>query len=264
MNILKAIKYPANWFAKKATNGISIITVMMTSLWHVYKYRRKGKEIIKNTIYKQILFTGWDGLRVIGFVAYLIGAVVFIIGTTISQTIGGQQIFGILAKYVLIRELAPLITAIILIARSGAAIATEIGNMKVNNEIDVLRSMGIDIRHYIIGPRIIGFIISILGLTFYFVFIAIAGGYIIPYLLEDIRIAAYIEAIFTNVSLYDIGVVVLKSVTFGLIIATISCYNGFLVGRSSTEVPIYSTKGVVSSLNLCFLSYAYLTALSYI
>jgi phospholipid/cholesterol/gamma-HCH transport system permease protein len=230
----------------------------------MYKYRKKGTSIIKNTIYKQILFTGWDALKVIGFVAFLIGAVVFIIGSTISQTIGAKQIYGILAKYVLIRELAPLITAIILIARSGTAIATEIGNMKVNNEIDVLRSMGIDIRHYIIGPRIIGFIISILGLTCFFVFIGIAGGYIIPYFLEDLRLSTYINTIFSSVSLYDIGVLILKGIVFGLIIATISCYNGFLVQRSSTEVPIYSTRGVVSSLNLCFLTYAYLTALSYI
>ncbi len=264
IKLSNVVIYPWNWIKRKSNNAIAIITIMMTSLWHVYKYRKKGQALIKNTIYKQILFTGWDGLKVIGFVAFLIGAVVFIIGSTISQTIGAKQVYGILAKYVLIRELAPLITAIILIARSGTAIATEIGNMKVNNEIEVLRSLGIDIRHYIVGPRIIGFMISTLGLTLYFVFIGIAGGYIIPYFIADLRLEAYITVIFSSVSLYDIGVVILKSLVFGLIISTISCYNGFLVGRSSTEVPIYSTRGVVSSLNICFLTYAYLTALSYI
>jgi phospholipid/cholesterol/gamma-HCH transport system permease protein len=237
---------------------------MATSLWYLYKYRKYGKKIIRNTLYKQILFTGYDGLSVIGFIAFLIGAIVLVIGSGITQKVGVSGIYAALVRYVLLRELAPLLTAIILIARSGTAISTEIGNMKVNNEIDVLCSLGINIRHFIIGPRIVGFTISLLGLTYFFFFIGIAGGYIVTYLLIGLRFSSFINAIFTSVSVYDINVVAIKCLAMGLIISTISCYNGFLVKRSTTEVPIFSTRSVVISLKLCFLTYAYITALSYI
>ncbi len=263
-SIIKLFKFPHIWFKRKINNGIDIITMMMTSLWYVYKYRKYGKKLISNSLYKQILFTGYDGLSVVGFIGFLIGAVVLIIGSGITQKVGASGIFAVLVRYVLLRELAPLFTAIILIARSGTAISTEIGNMKVNNEIDVLLSLGINIRHFIIGPRILGFVISMLGLTFFFVFIGIAGGYLVTYFVINLRLAAYIGAIFTEISVYDIGVVALKSISFGLIISTISCYNGLLVKRSSTEVPIFSTRSVVSSLKISFLTYAYITALSYL
>jgi phospholipid/cholesterol/gamma-HCH transport system permease protein len=253
-----------NWIKLKLKNAATLVSLMVTSIWYMRKYRAFGKKIIRSTIYKQILFTGFDGLSVIAFVAYLLGAVVLIIGASVTQTVGAKEIYAILVKYVLLRELAPLFTAIILVARSGTAIATEIGNMKVNQEIDVLTSMGINVRHFIVGPRIIGFVISITALTIYFYFVGVFGGYLVINLFLGLDFHTYLELIFMQVNVFDIFVVGLKSVSFGLIISTVSCYNGFLVKRSSTEVPIYSTKGVVSSLNLIFLTYGYITALSYI
>lgn len=253
-----------NYFKPKIENAVSIITFMLTSLWFLYKYRKHGKNLIKTTIYKQILFTGYDGLKVITFVAFLIGGVVLVIGAGITRAVGAGQIFAVLVKYVIVRELAGLFTAIILIARSGTAIATEIGNMKINDEVDALLTMGVNIRHFIVGPRIVGFLISILCLTTYFIFIAVIGGYLVAIFILDLSFFRYLELIFSGLRIYDLGVTGLKAIAFGLIISTLSCYNGFLVKRSITEVPIFSTKSVASSLNLCFLTYAYLTALSYI
>jgi phospholipid/cholesterol/gamma-HCH transport system permease protein len=273
-NVKKILLSTYQWFKTKdwlvskikprVENAIMIITIMVTSVFYLYKYRKYGKTIIKNTVYKQILFTGYDGLRVISFVAFLIGAVILIIGSGITQAVAATQIYPVLVKYVLVRELSALFTAIILIARSGTAIATEIGNMKINGEIDALTALGINIRHFIIAPRILGFVISIAGLTTYFCAVGILGGYLVALFQLNISFIKYLQLIFLEVSPYDIVVLGLKAISFGWIISTVSCYNGFLVRRSTTEVPIYSTKSVVTSLNLCFLTYAYLTALSYI
>lgn len=264
VSLSKIKKIPVNYLNEKIKNGAEIITVMITSLWYLYKYRKYGKKIIHNTIYKQILFTGFDGLSVIAFISFLIGGIVLVIGSGITQKVGVSGIYAVLVRYVLLRELAPLLTAIILIARSGTAISTEIGNMKINNEIDVLRSQGINIRHFIIAPRIVGFTISLIGLSYFFFFIGIAGGYIVTYFIIGLRFSSFINAIFTTITIYDINVVAIKCLAMGLIISTIACYNGLLVKRAITEVPIFSTRSVVISLKLCFLTYAYITALSYL
>jgi len=258
---------PFRWIISAARpkihNTAEIIALMVTSLWTLYSCRKKGKKLIINIIFKQILFTGYDGLKVISFVAFLIGATVLIIGSGITKAVGGGNIFAVLVKYVIVRELAALLTAIIIIARSGTAIATEIGNMEINGEINALKASGINVRHFIVAPRIIGFVISTICMTTIFCFIGVFGGYFVAYMQLNINFFDYFKTIFVEVKSIDIFILILKSTFFGAIISTVSCYNGFQVQRSPTEVPIFSTKGVVTSINAVFFTYVYLTALSY-
>jgi len=137
-----------------------------------------GNPAIKAVLLKQIYFTGLEAWKIIVVVALILGTVI------VSQVVGlvgtdNGSLTGKVLVWVVLRELAPLLTAMIVIARSGTAIATELGSMKINREIDTLELMGIPAERYLILPRIMGVTTSICFLTAYFVLTSFIGSFLI-------------------------------------------------------------------------------------
>src|SRR5690606_35674705 len=107
------------------------------------------------------------------------GAIVILQSSVNFSLLGGGTLLGDLMVGIIIRELAPLLTALIVIARSGTAVASEIGNMRVNREIEALEAMGIHPLSYIVFPRLMGGVVSVVCLAVYFVLIAALGGFFV-------------------------------------------------------------------------------------
>ncbi|HCL56900.1 MAG TPA: ABC transporter permease [Spirochaetia bacterium] len=232
-----------------------------------FLFKGKERKIIKPIIYKQILFTGFDALRLIGIIALVFGGMIIFMVDNLSQTLFfNKSLLGTLMSRILLPEVAPLLTAIIVIGRSGTAIATEIGNMKVNNEIEALESMGIDPYHFLIAPRMLGMIASLVLLVIYFFFIGMIGGYLVANLFMGVKLPfdEYVQIVFQSMELADIGMALLKSFFFGLFISAIACYKGLAIPKSITFVPITASQTVVSGMTTVFLLYAYLTVLYYL
>lgn len=225
--------------------------------WH-------GNRLIFQVLQKQVLFTGVDALPIISIISLLLGAIVITQSTTQLPMIGGENFIGNVIVLVIIRELGPLVTAMVVIARSGSAIATELGIMSINKEIEALEAMGISITRFLIFPRIIGFLIAILCLSVYFDIMAILGGFIISKIQLVTPFDVYIYRISLALSPSDVGISLMKCAVFGVIIAILSSYHGLRVKYCSTEVPQATTRAIVSSIVVCFLFNSAVTIIFYI
>lgn len=208
----------------------------------------QGWRSIFSVVSAQIYFTGYQALPLISVLALASGSIVILQSSTNLSLLGGGAILGDLMVAIIVRELAPLLTALIVIARSGTAVASEIGNMRVNREIEALEAMGIHPLSYVVFPRLMGGVVSVVCLAVYFVLVACLGAYLLTSLLHDLPFSFYGEALARAFSSADVGLFVLKNTFSGLIIFMISCYQGFLVKQSPHEVPQVTTKAVVNSV----------------
>lgn len=196
----------------------------------------------------QIYFTGWQALPLITVLSIASGGVVIMQSSAQLSLLGGNEMIGNLLVVIIVREVAPLLTALVVIARSGTAVASEIGNMKVNSEIEALEVMGINPSSYIVFPRILGGIISVFCLSFYFIFIALMGGFLATKLMHDMPFSFYLESLARAFEAEDVVLLTFKNLFSGSIIFVVCCYQGLLVKQSSHEVPQMTTKAVVNSM----------------
>ncbi len=229
--------------------------------YFIKNIRLLHKAPIRAVLYKQVYFTGIEALSKVALIGVLIGIVII---TQIVNIAGSNAVLiGKILVWTVVRELGPLLAAIIIIARSGTAIASELGSMKVSGETDSLRIMGINPVEYLLIPRIAGITISVFILTFYFQITAIAGGLGFTSIVRELPFLQHLKVIFSALSLFEISVSLTKSLVFGLLISTVSCYQGFSVKSSITEIPQAATRAVMQSLFLVFIFDGIITLISF-
>lgn len=208
----------------------------------------QGLRTVFSVVSAQIYFTGFQGLPLISVLALACGSVVILQSSANLSLLGGGAIIGNLMVAIIVRELAPLLTALIVIARSGTAVASEIGNMRVNREIEALECMGIHPLSYVVFPRLMGGVISVVCLAIYFVLVACLGGYLVSSFLQQMSFSFFADSLAAAFSSMDVGLFLLKNTFSGLIIFMICCYQGLMVQRSPHEVPQVTTNAVVNSV----------------
>lgn len=222
-------------------NYVKSIFISFRSLKHM-RFRS-----VYNIIINQTRFTGIDALAVVMTIALLLGGTVIIQALTSLPKFGVAGFLGNILVIIIARELGPLATALIVITRSGSAIATEISVQKWSREILSMELMGIDTRLYIVFPRIIASILSILSLIIIFDLVAFMGGYLISQTVVYIPLDTFAQSVMDAFTFKDIATALLKSILFGITIPLISCYYGFKP-NSKFEIPIYVSKAVVRTL----------------
>ena len=217
---------------------------------------------IYTIIINQIRFTGIHALPFILFIAILIGGTVIIQAMTRLPKFGVEGFIGDLLVVIIARELGPLITALIVVTRSGSAMATEIATQKSSREIESMEIMGIDTKLYIVVPRIISSILSIFSLIIIFDAAAFLGGYIISQTAVFIPPDIFLQAIIDSFTMKDLFSAVIKSLISGILIPLISCYYGFKP-VSKFEIPIFVSRAVIRSLVYIFVINAIISILFY-
>lgn len=248
------------WSIIRLSIAADIFVMIGTAFKNVLPALRHGKYAIRSVLLRQIYFTGLQASRIIVTIAVILGTVVI---TQVVSLVGANgALTGKILVWVVLRELAPLLTAIIVIARSGTAIAAELGNMKINGEIDSLEMMGIPTGRYLLLPRIIGVTGSLVILTIYFVMTSFIASFIIASLGWHISFEQFSQGVLSALSGKDIVVLFSKSTLFGLCISATCCSNGLSVDRSFTEIPQVATKAVMTSLMVVFILDGLLTYLS--
>ena len=212
------------------------------------KDKSQSSRTILSVVLMQIYFTGWQAMPLITILSLASGTMIIFQSLANLNLLGGSQMMGGLLIAIIVREVAPLMTALLVVARSGTAVASEIGNMRANREIDALESMGINPISFIVLPRLLGGVISVVSLAIYFVLISLLGGFTIVKLLQNISFQFYIESISRAVASEDVGLFLLKNSFSGIIIFAIACDQGLSVQQSPTEVPVVTTRAVVKSI----------------
>lgn len=247
-------------FYVKTLSVVSFVFEIMYELKNFFLQRK----ITRLILIRQILFTGFEALGLISFVAVAVGGIIILEGSAILPDFGQSKLLYTILVTVILRELGGLLTAFIIIARSGTAIAAELGNMVVNQEVESLVSFGISPVLYLVVPRMLGVVLSMIALNIYFNVAALAGGWFMAYLFAPIPIPDFLHKLFSEISVSDISLTFVKSIFFGFIIAVVSSYQGLQVNFASTEVPQRTIKAVVLSLSWVIFLDIIITAIMYL
>jgi len=161
----------------------------------------------------------------------------------------------------ILREIGILITAIIVAGRSGSAFTAQIGTMKVNQEIDALRTLGLDPMELLVVPRILALMLVMPLLTFYANMVALSGGAVMSYLLLDINFYQFVTQMRIPIDFWDATVAMIKAPVFALVIGMVGCYEGLLVSGSAESVGLRTTRSVVESIFLVIVLNAFFSVL---
>jgi len=192
---------------------------------------------------------GVDALVVAGMVSFLTGMIMaFQAATPLRQF--GVDIFAVnLVALALLRELGPIMTAVVFAGRSGSAFAAEIGTMKVNEELDALRTMGLDPVRFLVIPRIIAGFIVVPALTVYASALGVVGGFVVM-MMQGFPFAALWNQLVSAVGVHDILTGIIKSFVFGILVAGVGCLRGLQTGKGASAVGESTTRAVVSAIVL--------------
>ena len=211
---------------------------------------RAAKAEVRRVTFAQIFFTGAQGLPFITATALIIGATMIIQMRVAAPGMPGE-IVGKMLVTVVLRELSPLVTAIIVASRSGTAIATEIGNMKASLEVLGLASMGIDPARFVVLPRLIAVVVSVLVLIVYFGILALTGAFLIAAAFGQPDLDAMRLGIAATIGPADLALFLVKGMGCGALVGVVCCYFGLQVKSSSTEVPMMTGRAVIRSVLGC-------------
>jgi phospholipid/cholesterol/gamma-HCH transport system permease protein len=232
----------------RQTGGM--ISTLMGALAAVFIPGKAAREVCRRIAIRQVFFTGFEALPLISAIAAFVGASFVLQVQLLSGALNTEMVGRILVAVVL-RELAPLVTAIVVAGRSGTAIATELGNMKVNDEILGLASVGIDPLRFIVMPRLVGCVVSVLVLTVYFGAVAIVGGYLVGMAMGGASVTNMGSGFTDALIPADLPLFVVKGLGLGTIVGWLCCHFGLQAEGSPTEVPKRASHAVVMSLLAC-------------
>ena len=214
---------------------------------------------VRQVLLKQLYFTGTESMSTIAVVGFVVGLIVI---TQINNLVGRNELLTIqLLIWIIVRELGPLLTAIVIIGRSSSAFASELSSMQVNGEIKSLRSMAISPISYLIVPRVLAMVLASIALTFYFQIVAINTGLIVTALRMDISFSSQVFNFFGTISFPEIAASVLKSAVFGILVSVVSCYHGLRKKSAMTAVPQAVSQAVIRSLLAVFIGDGIVTVL---
>jgi phospholipid/cholesterol/gamma-HCH transport system permease protein len=205
---------------------------------------------VRKVFHRQIYFTGIEGVYLVGLLGLLAGALAV---TQTTALVGGNSELTVrMLVWAVVDELGPLLAAIIIVARSAVAIATELALMEARAETEDLARLRVNIMDYLVVPRMTALTLSAVVLTIYFQSVAVAGGLAVSALYQSVSFWIQLTRFFDVVTLADVFVALLKSFCFGAAVASISCYHGLAVGRSLTAVPLAAMRAVIHSLLFVF------------
>jgi phospholipid/cholesterol/gamma-HCH transport system permease protein len=222
--------------------NIAFIGAILIALGSVIRHPRRFR--IKALVH-QMELVGVSSLGIIGLMSFLIGIVIAQQGAVQLQQFGAETLTVNLVGRITLRELGVLMTAIMVAGRSGSAFAAQIGTMKLTEEIDAMRTIGVSPVEALILPRIMAAVLMMPLLGFYSSCVAIVGGAVIGDVMLDIPFLTFLARVQEVVPLHDFYVGMAKAPVFGLIIALAGCYQGMQVRGNAEEVGLRTTAAVV-------------------
>ena len=232
--------------------GLALM-VGRTALWF-WRGLLRRKRLRYEAHFYQMARVGVRSLPLVLVVLLFIGMILALQMAYVLDTLGFKEWVGAVVGVGVFRELGPLITAVVMSGFVGASIAAELGTMVVSEEVMALETTGLNSTWYLVMPRMVASMVMIPVATMIGNYTAVFGGWLIAVLLLDIPSAAYIDMVTSNLVLKDIWTGVVKSGVFGVVIASIACYEGLKVrggaegvGRATTQAVVLSIAGIITA-----------------
>jgi len=198
-------------------------------------------------VFNRIWFVGWKSLPVICLTAGFTGMVLALQGHPTLRRVGSEAFLGPLVALSLIRELGPVLAALMVTGRAGSSITAEIGIMRTNDQIDALELMGLNPMRYLVTPNLIALIIAMPILSVIFDVVAIFGGYLVGVRVLGLNPGAYFGEMNNYVVIHDIVTGIYKSMSFGVLIAWVCCFKGVNSRFGAAGVSAATTQAVVDA-----------------
>jgi phospholipid/cholesterol/gamma-HCH transport system permease protein len=210
---------------------------------------------------RQIRAIGADSLFLVGLIGLFTGMVLGLQGYNTLRRFSSEGALGTVVALVLVRELGPVLAALMVTARAGSAMAAELGAMQATEQIDALSVMAINPVQYLVSPRILAGVLSFPLLTGIFDVIGIGGGWMVGVGLMGAPGGPFFNGIAQNMTGHDILTGILKALVFGLVVMWVCCYKGYYAARMATGVSRATTEAVVLSSVLILAWDYFLTAI---
>ncbi len=212
--------------------------------------RRFGQRDFARQVLMQVYFTAWQAVGPIATLALAVGVFAIVEGVTGLGALSGAENLGQIVTVVVLREVAPLLTGVLVIVRSVTAITAELGLMRVNREIEAMEVMGIPPIRQLVAPRIVGGLISLFGLSVVFSAVALLGGFVIAQLLVNLPAKVFFGAVLSATRPADVWALLAKTLFGVLGIFATACFHGMDVGSSPSEVPVAVSRASLNALIL--------------
>ncbi|MGI9303329.1 MAG: ABC transporter permease [Gammaproteobacteria bacterium] len=193
---------------------------------------------------------GFNALPIVGLISFLIGVVLAYQGATQLQRLGADVFVVDLIAVSILREIGILLTAIVIAGRSGSAFTAQLGSMKANEEIDAMRTLGLDPMDVLVLPRVLALVLTLPMLAFFADMMGLLGGGLMVWFALDISPAQYIERLRDALDVGSFWVGIIKAPFFAGIIALVGCYEGMQVKGSAESVGQHTTRAVVEAIFL--------------
>jgi phospholipid/cholesterol/gamma-HCH transport system permease protein len=225
-----------------------LLALFYLSIKVVWTNRHLGQRDFVRQVALQIYYTGVQAGGPVVALALAVGAFSIVQGVGGIGSLSGAESLGRLVTVVVLREIAPLLTGGVVIVRSVTAIASELGVMRVQREIEALEAMGISPIRQLVTPRIFGGLLSVFGLNILFNGVALAGGFVIARMMVSIPAELFFRSVVSAVAPLVVVAFSIKILVGGVGVFLIACYHGMAVERSSTEVPVAVSRAALNSL----------------
>jgi len=236
------------WWAKgMADEIISIFQFLGDCTIALWKLLRGKARFRWSDVWLEIQHCGVDALPIVTLIAFLMGLILAYVGAVTLRPYGGLIFIANLVGLAMVREMAAMMTGVIMSGRTGAAFAAQLGTMKVSEEISALRVMGLSPVEYLVLPRMIALFLMLPLLTLYANFVGMFGGLVIG-MTMGLSSSQFIHQLTGAVDLTNFSVGMIKSFFFGLIVAATGCLRGMQCGNSSAAVGLATTSAVVSGI----------------
>lgn len=240
------------WAASKAGHLRDLLFLAADFAGALLALKGSQWKYTRNLIYHQIIFSGIDAIYVVSVLSAIIGGVVMVELMSFSPGFQTDSILMNAMVGLIIREIAPIFSTLILVGRSGSAIAVELGGMRVKRQDDALEIMGINVAPFFHMPRIIGMAVSNMMLNGYFVIMALVCWIAISSFDPKVDLAAMLGLLAGAVRFSDVMLGLFKGLMLGSMVAIVCIHHGMSVKNSATEIPQRTSRAIMESFMFCF------------
>lgn len=249
-SVTRVIAELGEWIAETGRTLVGLLGFFGATLVAMANLVSRPKRFRWNAVIQRFDVVGVRALGIIGLMSFLIGVVIGQQGAVQLQQFGAEVYTINLIGRITVRELGTLMTAIMVAGRSGSAFAAQLGTMKITEEIDAMRTIGVSPVEALVIPRLIAAVIMMPLLAFWAMLMSLLGGGIFVWLDLGIPPLTYIQRLQEVIPLTDLWIGLIKAPVFGFIIALAGCFQGMLVESNSEEVGLRTTTAVVQSIFL--------------
>ncbi|MCK4761685.1 MAG: ABC transporter permease [Candidatus Aminicenantes bacterium] len=230
------------------------LVLLVDEIYHSFQYLLKRRGVYPGEILNQLYFMAYNSFPIVTLICFLIGITISITSAEQLRSFGADIYLADLVGFGMVRELVPLMTGIILAGKIGASITAEISSMKVLEEVDALKTMGLIPEKFLMVPRLTAITLAVPLLVVLADLVGILGGVIVGWVVSGIPPGVFFREMFTVVELSDFFIGLMKTLVFGWIVVISSGYKGFSVERGAVGVGIATTESVVLSISLIIVS----------